>query len=72
MIPSTDPLIQKLIDKLTDDDPRVRRNAAGALRLHGRRAVAAVPALETLLLDADMAVRREAERALDRLRTAAA
>jgi len=68
-----DPLIQKLIDLLDDDDdPRTRRNAAGALRLHGRRAIAAVPALEPLLRDQDPAVRGEAERALARLRTSAA
>lgn len=67
-----DPLIQKLIDLLDDEDPRTRRNAAGALRLHGRRALAAVPALEPLLSDRDPAVRGEAERALARLRTPAA
>jgi len=67
-----DPLIEKLIDLLDDKDPRRRRNAAGALRLHGRRAIAAVPALEPLLRDRDPAVRGEAERALARLRTPAA
>jgi HEAT repeat protein len=67
-----DLLIQKLIDLLDEEDPRTRRNAAGALRLHGRRAIAAVPALEPLLRDQDPAVRGEAERALARLRTPAA
>jgi len=67
-----DRLIRKLIDKLTDQDPITRRNAAGALRLHGSRAVAAIPALARLLDDEDARVREEAERALTRLRTAAA
>ena len=67
-----DPLIRKLIEKLRDDDPLTRRNAAGALRLHGTRAVAAIPALTALLTDDDARVRNEAERALDRLQTAAA
>jgi len=67
-----EPLIQKLIDRLGDEDPRSRRNAAGALRLHGCRAIAAIPALESLLLDEDPAVKAEAERALARLRTPAA
>ena len=67
-----DRLIRKLIDKLSDQDPLTRRNAAGALRLHGSRAVAAIPALVRLLDDEDSRVREEAERALTRLRTAAA
>ena len=65
-------LIHKLIEKLSDADPVNRRNAAGALRLHGRRAVEAIPALTTLLDDEDSSVRREAERALARLRSVAA
>jgi HEAT repeat protein len=72
MSPQPDLLICKLIQKLGDDDPRTRRNAAGALRLHGARAVIAIPALSTLLDDADPRVRQEAELALDRLRWAAA
>lgn len=72
-MPTTqDLLIEKLIEKLRDRDPRVRRNAAGALRLHGSRAVGAIPALAALLDDADSRVRCEAERALDRLRSLAA
>lgn len=67
-----DPLIWKLIEKLKDRDPAIRRNAAGALRLHGTRAAAAIPALAELLTDEDPRVRGEAERALDRLRTVAA
>jgi HEAT repeat protein len=67
-----DLLIGKLIEKLQDRDPRNRRNAAGALRLHGPRAVAAIPALADLLADDDPRVRYEAERALDRLRPLAA
>jgi len=67
-----DRLIAKLIEKLADRDPRTRRNAAGALRLHGARAIDAVPALLLLLEDDDSRVRVEAERALDRLRSVAA
>ena len=71
---STQPdlLIRKLIEKLGDHDPRTRRNAAGALRLHGARAVPAIPALAALLIDEDPKVRCEAERALDHLRLQAA
>lgn len=72
-MPATpDPLIRKLIEKLHDTDPVTRRNAAGALRLHGARAVAAISALSGLLSDQDPRVRMEAERALDRLRVLAA
>jgi HEAT repeat protein len=67
-----DLLIRKLIEKLADGDPRIRRNAAGALRLHGPRAVPAIPALAALLTDEDPRVRCEAERALDHLRLQAA
>jgi HEAT repeat protein len=72
MSPQPDLLIRKLIEKLTDRDPRTRRNAAGALRLHGARAVAAIPALAKLLSDEDPRVRMVAEQALDRLRAGAA
>jgi HEAT repeat protein len=67
-----DLLILKLMQKLGDIDPLVRRNAAGALRLQGSRAVAAIPALSALLTDQDSRVRNEAERAIDHLRLAAA
>jgi HEAT repeat protein len=67
-----DLLILKLMQKLGDSDPLVRRNAAGALRLQGSRAVAAIPALSALLADLDIRVRNEAERAIDHLRLAAA
>ena len=67
-----DPLILKLIARLKDADPVARRNAAGALRLHGSRATAAIPELARLLSDEDPAVQAEAQRALSRLRTAAA
>jgi len=65
-------LIQKLVARLSDEDPLTRRNAAAALRLHGRRAMAAIPELARLLADEDPAVQAEAQRALDRLRTVAA
>jgi HEAT repeat protein len=65
-----DLLILKLVQKLSDSDPLIRRNAAGALRLQGTRAVAAIPALSALLTDQDVRVRNEAERALDHLRLA--
>ena len=65
-------LISKLMQKLRDADPAARRNAAGALRLQGSRAVTAIPALVALLSDQDVRVRAEAERAIDHLRLAAA
>jgi HEAT repeat protein len=67
-----DLLILKLIEKLTDADPITRRNAAGALRLQGFRAVAAIPAITALLNDQDPRVRCEAERAIDYLKFVAA
>ncbi len=60
-------LIRKLIEKLNDKDPRVRRNATGALRMQGTKAAAAVPAISRLLNDDDPRVRREAEQALEQL-----
>jgi hypothetical protein len=67
-----DLLIQKLIDRLNADDPVTRRNAAGSLRLHGERAVGAIPELVKHLSDEHPEVRNEVRRALDRLRRAAA
>ena len=67
-----DLLILKLIEKLRDADPVTRRNAAGALRLQGARAVSAIPAISALLADQDPRVRDEAERAIDHLRLVAA
>jgi hypothetical protein len=67
-----DLLILKLIEKLGDADPITRRNAAGALRLQGARAAAAIPAISVLLTDQDPRVRNEAERAVDHLRLVAA
>jgi HEAT repeat protein len=60
-------LIRKLVEKLGDKDPRVRRNATGALRMQGARAVGAVPAITRLLNDEDPRVRREAEQAIEQL-----
>ena len=64
----TDLLVLKLMEKLCDVDPIIRRNAAGALRMQGARAVPALPALEPLLCDCDVRVRCEAERAIDQLK----
>ncbi len=72
MFKKPDLLILKLMEKLGDTDPVVRRNAAGALRLQGSRAVAALEALAVLLSDQDIRVRNEAERAIDHLRLVAA
>ena len=68
----TDPLIRKLMVKLRDPDPITRRNAAGALRLQGAKAAAALPAIAQLLDDEDIRVRREAARAVQHLRLPAA
>ncbi len=68
MAQTTDLLVLKLMEKLRDVDPRIRRNAAGALRMQGPKAAAAVDAIAQLLDDADPSVRREAERAVDQLR----
>jgi HEAT repeat protein len=71
MTPSRDSdllLIRKLIEKLTDKDPRIRRNATGALRMQGQKATLAVPAILSLLNDEDPRVRREAEQAIEQLR----
>ena len=72
MSDSTDLLIAKLVHRLRDVDPVVRRNAAGALRLHGERASCAEEDLAQLVNDKDPRVRAEAERALSRLRESAA
>ena len=72
MVDQPDPLVAKLIQRLHGADPVARRNAAGALRLHGERAVSAISELSRLLADEDAKVRAEAQRALFRLRQAAA
>jgi hypothetical protein len=72
MVKQPDLLILKLIEKLNDANPIIRRNAAGALRLQGPRAIGAIPALSRLLTDQDLRVRDEAERTIDHLRLAAA
>ena len=72
MVGQSDSLIVKLVRQLHDDDPVARRNAAGALRLHGERAVCAISELSGLLVDEDAKVRAEARKALDRLRQVAA
>ena len=72
MVNQPDPLIDKLLQRLQDADPVVRQNAVGALRLHGERAVRAISELSGLLSDENDEVRAEAQRALNRLRRAAA
>jgi HEAT repeat protein len=67
MIDKPDLLVVKLMEKLGDPDPRIRRNATGALRMQGSKACAAVPAIQPLLGDSDPSVRREAERTLETL-----
>lgn len=62
-----DPLIERLLYRLDEPDPTVRRNALGALRLNGERAAPAIPAISRLLEDTDPHVRGEAQRALRRL-----
>jgi len=64
-----DLLIEKLIEKLQDPDPIIRRNAAGALRLNGARSITALPALMGLLTDVDPRVRNEATQAANHLRS---
>jgi HEAT repeat protein len=63
-----DLLVLKLMEKLSDRDPRIRRNATGALRMQGYKATPALPAISRLMQDEDPWVRREAERTLDELR----
>jgi vesicle coat complex subunit len=59
-----DPIIHRLVSKLDEPDPVVRRNALGCLRLHGPRAAQAAQAIARMLCDTDPAVRAEAERVL--------
>jgi HEAT repeat protein len=63
-----DLLVLKLMEKLSDCDPRIRRNATGALRMQGYKAAPALPAISRLIQDEDPWVRREAERTLEELR----
>jgi HEAT repeat protein len=72
MVDRPDNLIDRLVQRLRDADPVVRRNAAGALRLHGERAVDAISELSGLLSDENDKVRAEAQKALYRLRRAVA
>ena len=65
-----DPLIDKLIRRLDAGDAVARCNTAGALRLNGRRAAMAIPALARLLADQDDRVRGEARRAIEDIRRA--
>ena len=70
---TADPLITRLICALGAANRMTRKNAAGALRLHGPRAVAAIPSLRRLLAnEPDPQVQAEIRRALVRLERSAA
>lgn len=72
MVSASDPIMQRILQRLHDPDPVARRNAVAALRLNGARSAAIVSALTPLLEDGDQRVRCEARRTLDLLRSAAA
>jgi hypothetical protein len=57
--------ITGLIEDLADKDPKVRREAAEQLGLHGAKAKAAIPALVKALKDGDESVREAAIAALE-------
>jgi HEAT repeat protein len=61
--------IEKLLRLLESENPAVRRNAAGSLRLNRERAVDALPALLAHLEDDDPEVREEVRRAVAALET---
>ncbi len=64
-----DGLIVKLVQGLAAPDQMTRKNAVGALRLHGRRAAGTIPAIARLLNhERDPQVQAEAQRALAHLR----
>lgn len=63
-----DGLIFKLVQGLNAPDHMTRKNAVGALRLHGPRAAGTIPAIAQLLgRERDPEVQAEAERALAHL-----
>jgi hypothetical protein len=58
-------LISKLVRGLDAPNGVTRKNSVGALRLHGKRAAVAIPAIARLLdREADPRVKAEARRAL--------
>ena len=64
-----DLLIFKLVQGLNAPDQMTRKNAVGALRLHGPRAASTIPAIAQLLdNEPDPQVQAEAQRALQHLR----
>ena len=64
-----DRLIVKLVQGLSAPDQTTRKNAVGALRLHGPRAAGSIPAISELLAhESDPQVQAEAQRALAHLR----
>lgn len=72
-VSTSDVVIERLVLLLNSNDPTTRRNAVGALRLNGARALSALPELTRLLdHDDDPLVKQEVDRAIKRLRAIAA
>ena len=68
MTSQDDGLIVKLVQGLNAPDQMTRKNAVGALRLHGKRAAGTIPAIAQLLdRERDPQVQAEAQRALQHL-----
>ena len=68
MTSQDDGLIIKLVQGLNAPDQMTRKNAVGALRLHGQRAASTIPAIARLLdRESDPQVQAEAQRALQHL-----
>jgi hypothetical protein len=68
MMSHDDGLIIKLLQGLNAPDEMTRKNAVGALRLHGQRAAGTIPAIAQLLArERDPQVQAEAQRALAHL-----
>lgn len=68
MTSDEDRLILRLVQGLTAPDQTTRKNAVGALRLHGERAAGTIPEIVQLLgREHDPLVQAEAQRALAHL-----
>jgi hypothetical protein len=69
MTSQDDGVIVKLVQGLNAPDQTTRKNAVGALRLHGERAASTIPAIAQLLdRERDPEVQAEARHALEYLR----